>query len=223
MSQATPSDWVRTLKPGDRVHIDSHEGFGGPATVVEARRHVPSAHCKVLMDDGSQPAFWAHDFEVGPPAEEPSGPYDSRADTVAHIIAVRERLGSAIRDLCRRQDEHDRSKLRPPEKAAFDEFTPRLRASTYGGPEYEAMREAIAPALAHHYAANRHHPEHFPDGVRGMTLVDVLEMLCDWKAATGRHADGDLAKSIEINQRRFGYGDEMRAVLTNTAREMDWL
>lgn len=60
-------------------------------------------------------------------------------------------------------------------------------------------------------------------GIRGMCLLDVIEMLCDWKAATMRHADGDLAKSIEINQKRFGYSDELKAILANTAARMGWL
>ena len=63
-------------------------------------------------------------------------------------------------------------------------------------------------------------PEHYVDGIRGMSLLDLVEMLCDWKAATERTANGDLAKSIEFNKGRFGYSDELAAILTNTAREM---
>lgn len=59
-------------------------------------------------------------------------------------------------------------------------------------------------------------------GIRGMSLLDIIEMLCDWKAATMRHADGDLAKSIEINQKRFGYSDELKVILQNTARELSF-
>jgi hypothetical protein len=70
--------------------------------------------------------------------------------------------------------------------------------------------------LDHHYAANTHHPEHYPDGIQGMNLLDVLEMLCDWKAATMRHNNGDIRKSIEINQQRFGYSDELKTLLLNT-------
>lgn len=54
------------------------------------------------------------------------------------------------------------------------------------------------------------------DGIRGMSLLDVLEMLCDWKAATLRHNDGDIRRSIEINQGRFGYSDELKQILLNT-------
>lgn len=51
-----------------------------------------------------------------------------------------------------------------------------------------------------------------------MNLIDLLEMLIDWKAAGMRHADGgDIVKSIRINQERFGYSDELANFLFNTA------
>ena len=50
-----------------------------------------------------------------------------------------------------------------------------------------------------------------------MNLIDLLEMICDWKASSERHADGDIFKSIEINQKRFGYSDDLKNILMNTA------
>jgi hypothetical protein len=57
-------------------------------------------------------------------------------------------------------------------------------------------------------------------GLHGMSLLDLIEMLCDWKAATLRHNDGSILRSIDINQKRFGYGDELRQILLNTVREL---
>jgi len=71
-------------------------------------------------------------------------------------------------------------------------------------------------ALKHHYDFNRHHPEHFVNGIKDMTLIDLCEMLSDWKAASLRHNDGDINKSIEINQSRFGYSDELKQIFLNT-------
>jgi hypothetical protein len=56
-----------------------------------------------------------------------------------------------------------------------------------------------------------------------MSLLDVIEMLADWKAATERHADGDLDRSITHNPERFGYGDEIERLLRSTAIELGWL
>lgn len=58
-------------------------------------------------------------------------------------------------------------------------------------------------------------------GLHGMSLLDLTEMLCDWKAATLRHNDGDIRKSIEINQKRFGYSDELKRIFLNTLPEIE--
>jgi len=151
-------------------------------------------------------------------------PYDSTADTLRHSLRVGELMGQAIRKLVDRSVRHDLSKTQDPELAVFNEFTPKLKVSVYGSDEYKGYLAAMGEGLAHHYAANRHHPEHFgTDGVNGMTLVDVLEMLADWKAATERHADGDLIRSLEIQRTRFGLSDQLARILWNTAREFGWL
>lgn len=59
-------------------------------------------------------------------------------------------------------------------------------------------------------------------GISGMNLIDLIEMLCDWKAATIRHNDGDIRKSIAINQKRFGYSDEMKRFMLNTVESFGW-
>ena len=150
--------------------------------------------------------------------------YDSRRDTLAHIGEVRVLLMAVVRDFQYRASDHDRSKLIKPEKPVFDRMVPKLQELEYGSPEYMASLEEMGEALQHHYAKNRHHPEHFVDGISGMNLLDVIEMLADWKAATKRMADGgDLDESITINARRFGYGPELEGLLRNTARDMGWL
>jgi hypothetical protein len=132
-------------------------------------------------------------------------------------------LGQVIADLQERQQAHDQSKLAEPELAIFNEFTPRLQAQTYGSQEYRESLDGMGDGLAHHYRENRHHPEHFADGFDGMNLVDVIEMLADWKAATLRHADGDLERSIAQNAERFGYRKQVHRLLLNTARDLGWL
>ena len=137
-----------------------------------------------------------------------------------HIETVRNILGTVIKDLVNRCSKHDQSKLQPPEVEIFEEFTPKLRDLTYGSEEYKQALAGMEPALTHHYFNNSHHPEFYINGIEEMNLIDVLEMLCDWKAATLRHNDGDIFKSIKINQERFGIDDQMTAILRNTA---EWL
>lgn len=147
--------------------------------------------------------------------------YDSKAETLEHIQHVRNGIGFAVAELVYRSRIHDDTKLGPAEKETFDRVTPKLRAMTYGSDEYKASLAEMGEALTHHYASHRHHPEHFGEqGIRGMNIVDLLEMVIDWHAATMRHADGDLHRSIELNQARFGYSDDLKAMMHNTA---DWL
>lgn len=85
---------------------------------------------------------------------------DSRPETQAHIDLVRSLLYRVCDDLKRRAQEHDQSKLESPEVEVFDEFTPKLKDSTYGSPEYNEFLMAMQVGLDHHYAKNSHHPEH---------------------------------------------------------------
>lgn len=138
------------------------------------------------------------------------------ADTREHIALVAKLLHGIAKELLDRADVHDQSKLESPEVELFTEWTPKLATSTYGSPEYEGFRKAMGPALLHHYAKNRHHPEHFKGGVNDMSLVDVIEMFCDWKAATMRHNDGNIRKSIAHNADRFGLSPQLVRVLENS-------
>ncbi len=146
--------------------------------------------------------------------------YDSTTDTLKHMKRVAELLSDAAISLIRRGYYHDSSKLSPEEKLTFDEFTPKLKDSTYGSDEYKKYLAAMKPALAHHYANNPHHPECHVNGINGMDLFDIIEMLLDWKAASERHDNGDIMKSIEINQERFGISDQLRTILGNTIIEL---
>ena len=148
--------------------------------------------------------------------------YDSRPDTYDHIRQVQIRMHRAIVWLMKSSMEHDQTKLEGIELETFDEFTPRLWGMTYGSDEYKKCIEDMAPALRHHYEHNSHHPEYYAAGIRGMSLMDLIEMVCDWSAATMRHANGEILQSIEINQKRFGYSDELKQILINTAHDL-WM
>lgn len=152
-----------------------------------------------------------------------SAPYDSTADTLRHSLRVADLMGQLIKELLDRSVRHDLSKTREPERATYDEFVPRLRAAAYGSAEHAAAVEAMGEGLRHHYAHNRHHPEHFANGVNDMTLVDLIEMLADWIAATERSPHGDLVRSMEINRERFAIAPQLMDILANTARHHEWL
>ncbi len=93
----------------------------------------------------------------------------------------------------------------------------------YGSEDYKESLRSIGPAIKHHQSANSHHPEFYPSGIDGMTLPDLMEMLCDWKAAGERHNTGNIRASLEHNRERFKISDQLYAVLENTAIEMGWM
>jgi hypothetical protein len=65
-------------------------------------------------------------------------------------------------------------------------------------------------------AASHERERREPSGIHAMNLIQLTEMLCDWIAATRRHDDGDIHRSIDQNAERFGYGDELRDILHRT-------
>ena len=177
--------------------------------------------------------------------------YDSKKDTETHILTVLRYIAVVCSALVGRATDHDASKLAEPEKSIFDEFTPKLKTSTYGSEEYKSFLTEMGTALKHHYENNRHHPEHFiyyecngcfkrfdkepkvcdicgysqftnRSDISQMTLVDIIEMLCDWKAATERHADGDILKSLDVNKKRFEISDQLVSIMRNTVKDLGW-
>ncbi len=149
--------------------------------------------------------------------------YDSRPETYAHSQRVGELMIQLVKDALDRSTKHDLSKTEPPELEVIDEYTPKLKDTTYGSDEYKQHLVGMDEALQHHYLVSRHHPEHHVGGIDGMNLVDLIEMIADWKAATERHADGDLATSLKINRSRFKISDQLQSILENTARDYGWL
>jgi hypothetical protein len=149
--------------------------------------------------------------------------YDSTGDTLKHSQRVGELMAPLIHELVDRSLRHDHSKTQTPELEMFNEFTPRLATLTYGSAEYKRCLTEMGPALEHHYLVNRHHPEFFEDGVAGMTLVDLVEMLADWRAASERHADGDFEHSLTIQRERFAVSPQLDRILRNTAEHFGWL
>lgn len=145
---------------------------------------------------------------------------DSAEDTEKHRARVAELLDAVIEELQQRAEEHDLSKLSPPEKEAFDKVTPKLKNLEYGSEEYKEDLKSIEPALKHHYSVSRHHPEHFSTGIVGMTLVDLIEMVIDWKASSERHEGGSLEKSLQVNKDRFKIDDQLLAILNNTVKDL---
>ena len=145
--------------------------------------------------------------------------YDSWKDTLDHIQNVRLKIHQVVHDLLQRSVAHDASKLEAPEKEIYDKYTPELSRLEYGTAAYRETIRKMQAGVDHHYTVSRHHPEFFADGINGMNLLDLLEMMCDWKAAGERHKvkPKDIFQSIEINAERFRIDPQLKQILLNTA------
>lgn len=122
-------------------------------------------------------------------------------------------------DIMDRAYRHDESKLHEPEKERFDYVGTHQHLSkhTYGSDEYKKSLEYLGPALDHHYQENDHHPQHFPNGISGMNLMQLVEMWLDWLAACKRNKNGNIYQSLEVNKDRFKISDQLYNVLLNQA------
>lgn len=145
---------------------------------------------------------------------------DSREETKAHIRNIRSKGRKFIDLFLEELMAHDASKLEGLEKRLFDEL-----AGTQGkheplSKEYEKDRIKLQEALNHHYASNRHHPEHFPNGVAGMNLVDFVIMILDWCATSEKYPTGDIYQSIEKLKDRFNLSDDIVSIAKNTASDI---
>ena len=135
-------------------------------------------------------------------------------EKVAHNLLV------IANKLMERAFVHDNSKFSITEHDGFLENTEKLNGLEYGSQEYKDQLKKLEPILEHHYANNEHHPEHYPNGIKDMSLLDLIEMICDWKASVERHSTGDIDKSMEINKERFSIDDQTYHYLQSILNEL---
>ena len=141
--------------------------------------------------------------------------------SIAHIAAVRTYMMQAVRNLQTRLLRHDGSKLVEPERSAYEGLDERLEGIEYGTEEYKrVIKEHLGAALAHHYAHNSHHPEHYPTGIAGMSLLDLLEMLADLRTVCDDK--GKEMIDLDVTKRIHNMSDEVYGILLNTVKELDW-
>ncbi len=138
-----------------------------------------------------------------------------------HIAKVNSLIEKLAKDLLKRGKEHDKSKLKEPELKLMTSYLDEMKKVEYGSKEWKELSELTKPAREHHYKENRHHPEHFGEkGIRGMNLVDLIELLADWAVASRQNnLGGNIQESIKKNQKRFGYDNQLKQILENTVEE----
>lgn len=144
--------------------------------------------------------------------------YDFDEDIQNHCNKVNSKLQILINQLCHRGKTHDSSKFKDPEYKSYKKYTPLLHNLQYQSKEYKQVTHnpEFRDAINHHKSVNSHHPEFYENGVNGMDLVDVIEMLCDWKSADERYDNSDWSNSFKLNCEKYGIDNQLASILLNT-------
>jgi len=144
-------------------------------------------------------------------------------DIIQHIAEVQENLAQIRFELEKRGYAHDRTKYLEEEFDAFVETRPKFKNADYGSKEYQACVDQIQPAIDHHYKNNRHHPAYHKNGFADMNLIDILEMLADWKAASRRSNNLSFEESLPIAFEKYSIPKNMQQHIINTLKYLGWI
>lgn len=139
----------------------------------------------------------------------------------AHRFRVFQYMNAIAQEVMQRGNNHDSTKLHSPELEIYARNVDEFDKHPFNSEGYNKAKAVIKEATDHHFKHNRHHPEHFPDGIEGMNLVDLLEMVCDWKSATLNHPEqpGDMYNSLKVAVDRYNISPQLALVLYNTMRD----
>ena len=132
-----------------------------------------------------------------------------------HISRVRKHMNTFVQLLLKRAINHDKSKLEEPELSWWKEMDKEPRYP-YGSEEYKQKIKRWDKVFKHHYKYNRHHPEHYDYGVSEMTLVDIVEMMCDWLGYKDTITISEALKVCDEQMKRYNIPDDIRQIIFNT-------
>lgn len=144
---------------------------------------------------------------------------DYKSDVMEHKTRVSIMMSKISRDLVRRGNLHDNSKLKSPEMEIYEAHIDELSNAKFGTDEYTRAMDNIRPALNHHYENNDHHPEHFKDGIFDMNLIQIIEALCDIKAVQDKKG-GNIIDTLPTWMEQKNIPENYYMVLKNTLEYM---
>lgn len=151
--------------------------------------------------------------------DEKEKKYDCATETKKHAKVIQRVSKPLIDDLISRFENHDKSKLSSPELECYNKYVPVLKTVNYGTPAYFEIRQnMLDEGLRHHYEMNRHHPEHFKNGIEGMTLVDIFEFFCD-TYVDSLDSDNSYEKEFNKSCEKYHINGTLKKILLNTYEE----
>lgn len=143
---------------------------------------------------------------------------DTLNSILKHRQTVRERLLFLADELYKRAYHHDDSKLQLPELSWLIEMDKEPRYE-YGTPEYFDKMKRWDKFFNHHYENNRHHPDHFSNGIEGMNLADLCEYIVDIISYYEELHVNNALDTVNKQKERFGLDEQLTQILKNTLIE----
>lgn len=138
---------------------------------------------------------------------------------ISHKESVAVSMAKFSAELAYRAAIHDISKFSKEEFEPYAKCVDDFNKYEFGSPEEKQLREKLLPGALCHHRKNRHHPEHHMNGINDMNLIDLIEMMCDWKSAAERVPGDSLRKGLKILKERYEISPQLLKVIENTARD----
>lgn len=118
------------------------------------------------------------------------------------MIRHRDNIRTALKNVSQRLEKrglrHDLSKFKEDEAEGFVRINKTARNYEYGSDEYEesmAKEKGENGCITLHFSRNRHHPD-YHESTSDMSFIDIVEMVCDWWAATQTYGTNTLEEKL---------------------------
>jgi len=131
---------------------------------------------------------------------------------IRHKVYVFFFILKACRALIVRGLKHDLSKFSKEEFEYVYILSTKGGGVKFGSKQYYSLVDSIMPAKLAHSSRNSHHPEYYDGKIERMTHLDIIEMQCDWAAASKR-SGGSLSNSMIINSKKYNISSLMQQKL----------
>ena len=138
-----------------------------------------------------------------------------------HKEEITQLMSKFAAEISYRSGIHDNSKFSPEEFDVYSSNVQDFNKYDFDSEEEKRLRERVYPAAKAHQKRNRHHPEHFKNGIDDMNLIDLLEMICDWKSASSRAPGDSLRKGLPILKEKYKISPQLYQILTNTIKDFN--
>lgn len=147
----------------------------------------------------------------------------AEVSTHKHRARIQQLLSEFTAEMSKRATFHDLSKFGPEELnplAKMQKTVSENGEAAYGTDDYKERLKILEPMLDHHYLRNSHHPEHYINGIDGMSLFDIVEMFFDWKAASERGDNSVMG--LTASKERFNISDQLHNIFKNTCDDLKY-